>query len=177
MVSLHHSLKNVPANPYSVIEDFFRLSTDVLSFYPQKFIASQYMKPILSAASASLTLLKEEPLTATLRFLRDYLAYGGEDLPTSAFGGGSLQSNSQQLQAAVKQILLAEGEVVTRRVLTGMMYSFPRDCQPDASGVLLALFQVLPLETAQWIGGTIALLPAGSMTPQESQRFLDSINS
>ncbi|KAB8772366.1 hypothetical protein FH972_026656 [Carpinus fangiana] len=128
------------------------------------------------ATSASLTLLKEEPLTATLRFLRDYLAYGSEELPTSSFGGGSLQSNPKEVQNAVKQTLLAQGETVTQRVMTGMMYSFPRDCQPDASGVLLALFQVLPQETAQWLQATIGMLPAGSMTEQESQRFLSNIN-
>lgn len=161
-----------------VIEDFFRLSTDVLLYHPDKIIPSQLMPPILSAASTSLTLLKEEPLIATLHFLRDFLAYGSEDAPSSTFdvdGQYRNRSNPPQIQEAVKQLTLAEGENLTQRCLTGMMYTFPADCFPDASGVLLALFQLLPREVAQWTAKTVTLLPQGSIAPQEQERLLRNI--
>lgn len=157
-----------------VIEDFFRLETDVLLFFPHKAISSSLMQPILSAATASLALLKEEPLTATLHFLRDFLAYGGSDSPSSQFDQPN-KGNPPEIQHAVRQLLSQEGEVLTQRVMTGMMYSFPRDCFPDASGVLLAMFQVVPEAMAQWIKTTIDMLPEGSITPQESQRLLSNI--
>lgn len=160
-----------------VIEDFFRLAIDVLLYYPMKALSSNLIKPILSAANSSLTLLKEEPLMATLHFLRDFLAYGGEDNPTSSFDEqyGRPRGNPPEVQAAVKHLLTEEGEVITQRILTGMMYTFPRDCFPDASGVLLGMFQVVPQETARWVATTISMLPAGSITPQESSRLLGSI--
>lgn len=136
------------------------------------------MKPILSAALSSLTLLKEEPLGATLHFLRDFLAYGGEDPPSSTFEEQPNQPrrNPAEVQAAVINLLSEEGEMLTQRVLTGMMYTFPRDCFPDASGVLLAMFQLMPQQVAGWVGATINMLPPGSVTPQESHRLMSNIN-
>lgn len=166
------------ANSLTVIEDFFRLCIDVLLYHPMKTLSSNLIKSMLSAANSSLTLLKEEPLISTLHFLRDFLAYGGENSPSSSFDTqlGRPAVNSPEVQAAVKHILSEEGEVITQRILTGMMYTFPRDCFPDASGVLLGLFQVMPQQTAQWVSTTIGMLPSGSITPLESERLLGNLN-
>ncbi|EON66053.1 hypothetical protein W97_05296 [Coniosporium apollinis CBS 100218] len=157
-----------------VIEDFYRLCLDSLLYYPYRAISSPLMGPIMEAASTALTLLKEEPLLATLHFLRDFLAYGSEDSPSSNFDQ-QRSSNPLEVQAAVKQLVTAHGEVMVQRLMTGMMYSFPRDCFPDASGVLLALFQLMPQQVAAWVRNTVALLPPGSITPQESERLLNNI--
>lgn len=157
-----------------VIEDFFRLSTDVLLYHSNKLLLSALMPPILSAASTSLTLLKEEPLIATLHFLRDFLAYGNEDAPSSSFdqdGQYRLQTNPPEIQAAVKKLASEAGDNIVKRCMTGMMYSFPQDCFPDASGVLLALFQLMPETTAQWIESTVMLLPPGTVSDQEKNRL------
>ena len=161
-----------------VIEDFFRLSTDVLLYHPNKLLLSNLMSTILRAASTSLTLLKEEPLIATLHFLRDFLAYGSDNAPSSHFdadGQYRNRSNPQQIQDNVHKITLAEGEQLVQRCMTGMMYTFPQDCFPDASGVLLALFQLLPREVASWTAKTVSMLPQGSIAPQEQERLLRNI--
>ena len=124
---------------------------------------------------------------ATLHFLRDFLMYGGPDPPVSTYptfdegadesgdGNGPSQprENSAELQQAVKQLMQTNGigENLVQRCLTGMMYSFPPGCIPDASGVLLALFQILPQPSAQWTAATIALLPPGSIAEQEKERL------
>jgi len=160
-----------------VIEDFFRLSIDVLLYYPLKTLSCELIKPILSAANSSLTLQKAEPLMSTLHFLRDFIAYGTEHNPSSSLDqqNGNSHGNPPEVQAAVKQLLVEQGEVLTQRIMTGMMYTFPRDCLPDASGVLLGLFQVIPLQAAQWLAATISMLPAGSVSPQESERLQRNI--
>lgn len=161
-----------------VIEDFFRLSTDVLLYHPHKLLQSPLMTTILSAASTSLTLLKEEPLIATLHFLRDFLAYGEVDAPSSSFdpdGQYRNKTNPAEVQEAVKTLTIQEGDNLTQRCLTGMMYTFPADCFPDASGVILALFQLLPQQVAQWTAKTVQMLPQGSIAPQEQERLLRNI--
>lgn len=161
-----------------VIEDFFRLTTDVLLYHPNRLIIADLMPTILRAASTSLTLLKEEPILATLHFLRDFLAYGGDSAPASRFqDDGQYQNitNPPQIQQAVRKLTLAEGEQMVQRCLTGMMYTFPADCFPDASGVLLALFQLLPPEVSQWTAKTVSMLPDGSIAPQEQERLLRNI--
>lgn len=168
-----------PEEVPDVIEDFFRLSTDVLLYHPNKIVASNLMSTILSAASTSLTLLKEEPLIATLHFLRDFLAYGGEEAPAPSFdandGTYSNRPNPPQIQQTVKVLVATEGENIVQRCMTGMMYTFPQDCFPDASGVLLALFQLMPKECAQWVAKTVTMLPQGSIAPQEQERLLRNI--
>ncbi|KAK3678287.1 Nuclear import receptor [Recurvomyces mirabilis] len=162
-----------------VIEDFFRMTADVLLYHPNSLLTSPLIPSILAAASTSLTLLKEEPLIATLHFLRDVLAYGHPDVPSSQFndqdGSYTNRTNPAATQQAVKQLILASGEGLTQRCLTGMMYTFPADCFPDASGVLLALFQLVPQPTAEWTAKTVGLLPPGSIAPQERERLLRNI--
>jgi transportin-3 len=167
-----------PEDLPDVIEDFFRLSLDVLLYHPNRLLLSNLMSTILSAASTSLTLLKEEPLMATLHFLRDFLAYGSENAPSSSFdsdGQYRNRTNPQQIQDAVRKLTLAEGESLVQRCMTGMMYTFPQDCFPDASGVLLGLFQLLPKEVANWTAKTVSMLPQGSIAPQEQERLLRNI--
>ena len=115
---------------------------------------------------------------ATLHFLRDFLGYGGEDPPSSSIDPSTnqMQKNPREVQEIVKQLVLEEGKVLTQRILTGMMFTFPRDCFPDASGVLLALFQLMPQQVAGWVQTTVSMLPQGSITPQESQRLIDNVN-
>ncbi|KAI7362385.1 hypothetical protein KC354_g7330, partial [Hortaea werneckii] len=141
----------------------------------------------LSAASTSLTLLKEEPLIATLHFLRDFLAYGSPDAPASSFdpdGQYRPRPNPPELQTSVLSQLTAPssspdtpslGESLQQRCLTGMMFSFPADCFPDSSGVLLSLFQLLPQDSSHWIANTLHLLPPGSVAEQEKERLLRNL--
>jgi transportin-3 len=108
-----------------VIEDFFRLSTDVLLYHSSKLLLSALMPSILSAASTSLTLLKEEPLIATLHFLRDFLAYGNEDAPSSSFdqdGQYRLQTNPPEIQAAVKKLASQAGDNIVKRCMTSRLF-------------------------------------------------------
>ena len=159
----------------AVIEDFFRLEADTLFYFPLQTITSHLQKAVLEAASAALTLLKEEPLMATLHYLRDLLAYGSENLPQSSFGETPLP-NREEIHMLVKQLVVQQGEDLTKRVMTGMMYSFPRDCFPDASGVMLAMFQMVPLETTGWLKTTVGMLPEGTVTSSESERLIGSIS-
>lgn len=115
---------------------------------------------------------------ATLHFLRDFLAYGTDNVPraisSSSSSSGPAPDTTAQ-QNAVKALIEQQGEILIQRLLTGMMYTFPADCFPDASGVVLAMFQLMPATVAQWTANTITMLPAGSISPQEQERLLRNI--
>ena len=53
-----------------------------------------------------------------------------------------------------------------------MMFHFPKDCLPHASGVLRALFELMPQEVATWVKGTIEMLPAGTVKAGEGDRLI-----
>jgi len=157
-----------------LIEDFFRLAADMVLYSPLESIMSPLMETTLLAACSSLTLLKEEPIIATLHFLRDLLGYGRNSPLSSSFDNGR-HDVPEQIQVRVKQLVVGAGVQLVQRIMTGMMYSFPEGCFPDSSGVLLDLFELMPEQVSTWVQATVSMLPAGSITPQESERFLNNI--
>ena len=167
-----------PIDLPDVIEDFFRLSTDALRYYTQATITSPIAEPMVQAALTALTLQSLEPLLASLQFLRDFLDFGLDKPPTSSLNesDGPGPSTSPQIRASIHRILASHGQELVNRVLTGMMYSFPEDVYPEASGILLSLFQLAPHQAAQWLQGTIQLLPAGSLKPAEANKLMNGIS-
>ena len=75
----------VPTDLPDVIEDFFRLSTDAVRYYPENAICSPLAKPLLEAALTALTLQQIDPLIATLHYLRDFLSFGTDKPMVSEF--------------------------------------------------------------------------------------------
>jgi transportin-3 len=163
-----------PEEVPDLIEDFFRLASDMVLYYPMDTIASQLMETVILASCSALTLLKEDPLLSALHFLRDLLGYGRNLAPSSSFDP-SRQEVPQDLQNRVKELVAGAGLQLVQRIMTGMMYSFPEGCFPDASGVLLDMFELMPQQVANWVQQTVTILPPGSITPQESERFLNNI--
>jgi transportin-3 len=157
-----------------LIEDYFRLAADMALYFPTESISSPLMDTIVLAACSSLTLLKEDPIIATLHFLRDLLAYGRNSSPSSSFDT-TRQDVPEALRNRVKQLVVSAGVQLVQRIMTGMMYSFPEGAFADSSGVLLDLFELMPEQVAQWVANTVNMLPQGSITPQESERFLNNI--
>ena len=167
-----------PQDLPDVIEDFFRLSTDAVRYYPQKTILSPLAEPMVQASLTALTLQSIEPLISTLQFLRDFLGFGFDNPPVSEENGpnGEHFSNPAEVQAAVKRIMTANGKPLIERVLTGMLFSFPEDVFPDASAILLSLFNLVPQQAAQWVQGTLQLLPAGTLKPAEANKLMKGIS-
>lgn len=67
------------------------------------------------------------------------------------------------------------GETIVQRIMTGMMFHFPRDCIQDASGVLLTLFEIKPREVVAWVRATISMLPVGTVKVGETDRLMDAV--
>lgn len=163
-----------------VIEDFYRLIEDALIYFHAQLVPAPICKQILSATSSALSLQQERPLTPVLHFVRDLLSYGTDEPNSSNFYEPSTEAAQketlQKLKPHVRQMAIDHGEQLVMRVLTGMMFTFPRDCLQDASGVLLDLFRLLPEQTALWIRNTIALLPPGSLKPGEGEKLMNSVS-
>ena len=160
-----------------MIEDFFRLSSDAVRYYPKECISSSLSVPIFAAGLVALTLQQVDPLMATLHYYRDVSGFAFEKPAVSDFTGpkGEAYSNPPEVQKAVRQLIASQGQQLAQRVLTGMMFIFPGDCFPDASMVLMTLFELLPEEACLWLQSTLQMLPAGTMKPGEAERLLKGI--
>ena len=122
-----------------------------------------------------LTILKEEPLRETLRFLRDLLSYGSELAPTSDFGVSQPKRNPPEVRDAVKKLFSTYGEQVVQRVFTGMLSSFSENCFLDASAVLVDMFKLDAPSTAKWVNDTLAQLLSGTISDEEKGRLTNNI--
>lgn len=129
-------------------------------------IPSSLFLPIFQAAIAALALEQREPLSACLHYIRDVVAFGGNNPPSSG------SPNPPEVQHAVQQHLLQNGEHLVKAVLTGMMITFPSDCFAEGSAVLLDLFNLLPQQTTLWVDKTVRLLPQGTVSPQEIDKLM-----
>lgn len=167
-----------PENLPDVIEDFFRLSTEAVRYYPQKCIKSHLATYIFSAALSALTLQQTDPLIATLHYYRDLFSFAFETPMVSGFTSpqGQPYITPPEVRETVKDLILSRGEPLAQRVLTGMMFTFPSDCFPDASGILMTMFKLFPLQTGTWLQSTLQMLPAGSVKPAEAERLLKNIS-
>jgi transportin-3 len=160
-----------PRDLPDIIEDFFRLLSDAILYYPHRLIPSPLFAPIMEAALSALgSLESREPLIATLHYIRDVISYGGSN-PAASTG----TPNPVEIQQAVQAMLLTSGKPLVERVMAGMMITFPRDCFADGSGVLLELIQLLPQQALGWVAETVQLLPPGTVTQTEAERFIGGI--
>ncbi|KAL4914093.1 armadillo-type protein [Aspergillus aurantiobrunneus] len=167
-----------PENLPDVIEDFFRLSSDAVRFYPKDCITSSLSVPIFSAALSSLTLQQIDPLMATLHYYHDLFSFAFEKPAVSSFTApdGKAYANPPEIQEAVKQLIASQGQVLVQRILTGMMFTFPGECFPDASSLLMSMFELMPPDAGGWVQSTLQMLPTGTMKAGEAERLLKGIS-
>ena len=157
-----------------VIDDFFRLLIDALLYFPTKLMPSHLMGSIFEASIYALTLEQRDPLASTLHFLRDLLSYGGDNPATSE---GLAEASATELRGIIRNLLSSHGGNLVKQVMAGMMITFPRDCFADGSGVLLALFELIPQQTTEWVASTIQMLPEGTVSPVEAERLMEKIRA
>lgn len=155
-----------------VIEDFYRLLLDALLYYPHKLVQSQLFEPMFQAAVSALALEQRDPLIAVLHYIRDVIAYGGDNPPSS-----TNQTNLPEIKHLVQRLILANGELLVKQILAGMMITFPNDCFSDGSGALLGLFEIMPEATTAWVDKNVRMLPSGTVSSQEIDRLMTGIRA
>lgn len=163
-----------------LVEDFFRLMGDVLQYMPYKLLStSEIYQPAFEASLVALTLEQVEPVGATLHYLQDFFAFGGNNPPFSYIhedSNNNPTNTPQVVQENVVKLAIDQGHLLCARIIMGLIYTFPRDCINDASSLLITLIQLVPQDrTIEWLNQTINLLPEGSVGDQEKQNLLSKI--
>lgn len=178
-VSFFRILNDLPPSQVAdVIEDFFYLVETAVRFCPKETVSSPLAPHILQATLSALTLQQAKPLSAALNFLHDLVSFGLDSSSVSSLhaGSGSPRMNPPEIQNAVLQLMRTNGAALIQRLLAGMMYTFPADDSPSdifrrASGVIMALLELIPREAASWVEQTIQQLPPGSIRAGEQEKL------
>jgi len=162
--------KNKPNDIPDLIEDFFRLLMDALFCHPLEFTKSALLPTIVQAALASLALELENPLTAVLHFVRDFLGYAVGHVPSS------MESEVPvEMQNAIRAMIGAHGSTMCSLIMSGMIFTFPRDCVMDGAGALMTLVEMDPETSVNWIANSLQMLPAENLSQEERTRFISQV--
>lgn len=109
---------------------------------------------------------------AVLHFLHDLLAIQSRQQVSPVYPQVPAQAREALVTTCKKQ-----GEQLLIRLFSGLIYTFPRECVLDASGLLMAIVSICPEESIEWVNSMLRMLPAGTITNDESQQFLDRFSS
>lgn len=156
------------------IEDFFRLVTDALLYYPHKLIPSALLTPIFEGATYSLLLEQRNPARSTLDFLCDLLTWGSNNPASSNKLPAELLA---QFRATITGLLGTHGEKLMNQVIAGLVYHFHVDCYSSATGVIVEMLQVMPQQTMGWLKGSLDNLPTGTVTAAELDQLMSKIHT
>lgn len=143
---------------------------DALLSHPIEFTNSALLPSIIQAALASLALELQNPLAAVLHFLRDLLGYTVGHVPSAMESGVP-----PEMQHIIRGMISANGSTLCRLIMSGMIFTFPRDCVTDGAGALMTLIEMDPQASVQWIGISLSMLPAENLSEDERTRFINQV--
>ncbi|KAI3403296.2 MTR10 [Candida oxycetoniae] len=162
-------------NCSEVIEDFFRMTNDLLMFYPFEFIPNfDFLTSIFKACQIVLSIVNEyNPIISCIHFLIDLVSWGLEHPPISLFE----QQDTEPLKQAIKQFLIVDnhGGDLLKVVLNGIIFKFHADVQQDANDLILKILVVVTsVEMAiNWLRSAVVDLP--NVNEKEMDRLIDTV--
>ena len=139
--------------------------------HPMDFTHSSLLNPIVQAALGSLALELENPLTAVLPFLRDFLDYAAGNAPS-----GMETEVPREMQTAIRGMISSNGEMLCCLIISAMIFTFPRDCVVHGAGALMTLIEMDPRTSVAWIANSVAMLPPENRdSADERNKFITQI--
>ncbi|KAI8910711.1 hypothetical protein DFJ77DRAFT_105818 [Powellomyces hirtus] len=148
----------------SVIEDYFKLVSELIEQCPTLLCQSSFLPALFSCAAACLAVEHTEALFAVIGFLRDVTALASPlraHIPTLI---------AEPLVLVVQQNI----QDLVRRIFNGLIYSFSRDRELffDVAGILKTVSEVAPEETRQAVQVVVHEFSDEQMGPKEKEDFL-----
>ena len=143
---------------------------DALYCHPLDFTKSVLLSSIVQVALASLALELQNPLTAVLHFLRDFLGYAVGHAPSAMETQVPIE-----MKTAIRGIIGVNGAALCNLIITGMIFTFPKDCDLDGAGALMTLIEMDPEVSVGWIANSVGMLPPENLSREERDKFLTQI--
>lgn len=149
-------IKDLP----DVVDDFYRMTGDMLMFFPHKLMANvQMLHQIFATSIMTLNIVNEtETLMGCLHFLIDLVLWGLPHPPISFY-----EEDPDSVRVATQQWLVQDnhGGELLKVVLTGLIFRFTADVHQDANELMLKILLVVPDPQLliQWVAQVTRLLP------------------
>jgi transportin-3 len=69
----------------------------------------------------------------------------------------------------------SNGAMLCRLLISGMIFTFPRDCVVHGAGALMTLIEMDPQTSVAWIANSVAMLPPENLSADERNKFITQI--
>ena len=143
---------------------------DSLFCHPIEFTKSPLLPSVMQATLSSLSLELENPLTAVLHFLRDLLGYAVGHVPSAM-----QREVDPNMQIIIRGMISANGSTLCGLIMSGMIFTFPRDCVMDGAGALMTLIEMDPPASVGWIANSLSILPPENLSIEERTKFIGQV--
>ncbi len=163
-----------PIDIPDLIEDFFRMMSDIIMFFVTNFVLSDILGSTFEVALLALDIEKFEPLIATLHFLIDLVSWGFDVPPISIY-----ENVPEDVKLTVQRFVGQHGDSLLKHVLHGLIFKFPADAHPDASDLLGKTLRLSPSPqiAVNWINIALDALPQNTVSDQERNKLVTTISS
>lgn len=164
-----------------LMEDYFRMSADILMYLPYRYACSidEMVRPTHEAGLLCLSRLGQfEPIIACLHYFVDFYSWGFETPPITIFD----TEVPLEVRSNVLNFTSATGGELMRILLNGMIFSFPIDCQSDASDLITKLIRLSVLAgdssvSIQWLDEAVSSLANVNADDREKMKLLTTVGT
>ncbi|CAR24736.1 mRNA transport regulator MTR10 [Lachancea thermotolerans CBS 6340] len=167
---------------HEAIQDFFMMMTDVVMFFPDRFVTSDILlSPVFSIGLNCVTKITNYDAYITIvRFLDDVLSWGFETPPIST---ATLDVVPEQWrQKILTEVVQAQGSLLVRTLLIGLVTNFSSDAHPDAIGCLVKCLRLCqdcsandPTVSLGWLNEAMDTL--GNVSAQERTNLVSTVGN
>lgn len=158
-----------------MVDDYFRLITEMLRIIPTNLTQSPLLASIFQGGLVGLSLDEKNALGSVVAFYRQLL-----DIAASVNGYNASNSSVTELAAAeqnaniVTQLFRECGSAFFNILFQGLISHYNWDIIPDVASILKTLSQILPKESSEWIVAVITNIPEETISANMKNDFLQS---
>ncbi|SCU95168.1 LADA_0G13982g1_1 [Lachancea dasiensis] len=119
------------------IQDFFLMMTDVVMFFPDRFLTSEaLLGPVVTLGLTFVTKLPNYDAYITIiRFLDDVLSWGFETPPISTAALDIVPEEWKEM--VLRDVIRSQGSQLVYAIMLGLVTTFSNDSHPDAIGCVM----------------------------------------
>ncbi|KAK6201312.1 armadillo-type protein [Scheffersomyces amazonensis] len=167
------AIKSIP----DVIDDFFRMSDDLLMYYPFKVIPNlEFLKSVLKLSLITLGLINEyDTIVSCVHFLIDLISWGSSNPPISLFN----DENPEYIKKLIQEFLTLDnnGGELLRVVLNGLIFKFNVDVHQDVNDLILKILVIVPDKNLgiNWLHQVVNSLP--NVNNKEIEKLINTLGT
>lgn len=165
---------------YDSIQDFFIMITDVIMFYPDRFIVSELLEPVFDVGLRCVCQVKNYDCYITIvRALDDILSWGFETPPISTVAIDDVPIEWRQ--CVITKVVQGKGSELVVSLLMGLVSNFSSDAHPDVIGCIVKCLNLATQATGdatvcmEWLSHGMDTL--GKVTDQERAKLMTTVGN